>query len=181
MNRRPQKSKHYSGSLKILLLAGILKTIAARQIRKSTWLRRESLKKKNMTKSRLSLLSVHFVANEVKTECTFYLKFDFLSLYSLVLFRIGAVYRLMQVLIFVVERKTLGLLGNRLLFNSRKRTGTPEDFDKMVQIILETWRAFYMTVCSFLLQHAAGFFPCSLKGMEEVWIFFTASKRLNAS
>ena len=94
-------------------------------------------KKKNMTKSRLSLLSVHFVANEVKTECTFYLKFDFLSLYSLVLFRIGAVYRLMQVLIFVVERKTLGLLGNRLLFNSRKRTGTPEDFDKMVQIILE--------------------------------------------
>ena len=90
-----------------------------------------------MTKSRLSLLSVHFVANEVKTEYTFYLKFDFLSLYSLVLFRIGAVNRLMQVLIFVVERKTLGLLGNRLLFNSRKRTGTPEDFDKMVQIILE--------------------------------------------
>ena len=38
-----------------------------------------------------------------------------------------------------------------------------------------------MTVCSFLLQHAVGFFPFSLKGIKEVWIFFTASKRLNAS
>ena len=79
-----------------------------------------------------------FVANEVKTEYSFYLRFDFLSLHSLVLFRIGAVNRLMQVLIFVVERKKLGLLGSRLLFNSRKKTGTPEDFDRMAQIILET-------------------------------------------
>ena len=81
---------------------------------------------------------MHFVANEVKTEYSSYLKFDFLSLYSLVLFRIGAVNRLMLVLIFVVERKKPGLLGNRLLFNSRKRTGAYEDFDKMAQIILET-------------------------------------------
>ena len=81
---------------------------------------------------------MHFVTNEVKTEYTFYLKFDFLSLYSSVLFRIGVVNRLMQVLFFVAERKKPGLLGNRLLFNSRTRTGTPEDFDKMVQIILET-------------------------------------------
>ena len=81
---------------------------------------------------------MHFFANKAKTEYTFYLKFDFLSLYSLVLFRIGAVNRLMQVLIFVVERKKPGLLGNRLLFNSTKRTGTAEDFDKMVQIILQT-------------------------------------------
>ena len=81
---------------------------------------------------------MHFVANEVKTEYSFYLKFDFLSLYSLVLFRKGAVNRLMQVLIFVVERKKPCLLGNILLFNSRKRTGTPEDFDKKAQIILET-------------------------------------------
>ena len=81
---------------------------------------------------------MHLVANEVKTEYSSYLKFDFLSLYSLVLFRIGAVNRLMLVLIFVVERKKPGLLGNRLLFNSRKRTGTPEDFDRMAQIILET-------------------------------------------
>ena len=44
----------------------------------------------------------------------------------------------MQVLFFVVERKKPGLLGNRLLFTSRKRTGTPEDFDKMVLIILGT-------------------------------------------
>ena len=81
---------------------------------------------------------MHFVANDAKTEYTFYLKFDFLSRYSSVLFRIGAVNRLMQVLFFVVERKKPGLLGNRLLFNSRKRTGTPEDFDRMAQIILET-------------------------------------------
>ena len=81
---------------------------------------------------------MHFVANEVKTEYSSYLKFDFLSLYSSVLFRIGAVNRLMLVLIFVVERKKPDLLGNRLLFNSRKRTGAPEDFDKMAQIILET-------------------------------------------
>ena len=81
---------------------------------------------------------MHFVANEVKTEYSSYLKFDFLSLYSLVLFRIGAVDWLMQVLIFVVERKKHGLLCNRLLFNSRKRTGIPVHFDKMVQIILKT-------------------------------------------
>ena len=77
---------------------------------------------------------MHFVANDVKTEYTFYLKFDFLSRYSSVLFRIGAVNRLIEVLFFVVERKKPGLLGNRLLFNSRKTTGTPGDFDKMVQI-----------------------------------------------
>ena len=81
---------------------------------------------------------MHFVENEVKTEYSFYLKFDFLSLYGLVLFRKGAVNRLMQVLIFVVERKKPCLLGNRLLFNSRKRIGTPEDFDKMAQTIIET-------------------------------------------
>ena len=61
-------------------------------------------RKKNMTKSAsLRWASVvHFFANEAKTEYTFNLKFEFLSLYSLVLFRIGAVNRLMQVLIFVV-------------------------------------------------------------------------------
>ena len=58
---------------------------------------------------------VHFFTNEAKTEYTFYLKFDFLLFYSLVLFRIGAVNRLMQVLIFVLERKKSGLLGNKLL------------------------------------------------------------------
>ena len=111
---------------------------------------------------------MHFVANKVKTEYAFYLKFDILSLYSSVLFRIGEVNRLMQVLFFVVERKKPGLLGNRLLFNSRKRTGTPGDFEKMVQIYYKLEELFYMTVCSFLLQHAVGFFPFSLKGMEEV-------------
>ena len=118
--------------------------------KKKTWLKAASLRWAS---------GVHYVANEVKTEYTFYLKCDFLSLYSLVLFRIGAVNRLMQVLIFVVERKKLGLLGKRLLFNSRKRTGTLEDFDKIVQIILETWKALilydclplFVTTCSWLL------------------------------
>ena len=119
--------------LKILLPAAVLKAIAVRQIRKRSWLRRKS-KKKILTKS-ASLRwasGVHLFANEAKTEYTFYLKFDFLSLYSLVLFRIGAVNRLMQVLIFCRTTQKPGLLGNRLLFNSRKRTGTPEDFNKMV-------------------------------------------------
>ena len=103
--------------------------------KKKTWLKTASLRWAS---------GVHFVANKPKTEYTFYLKFDSF-LHSLVLFRIGAVNRLMQVVIFVVERKKPGLLGNTLLFNSRKRTGTPEDLDKMVQIILETSvKSFFM-------------------------------------
>ena len=102
INFRCQKSN--SGSLKILLPAGVLKTIAASQIRKSTWLRRKSIKTwLNPPFSAELASSVHFFTNEAKTEYTFYLKFDFLLFYSLVLFRIGAVNRLMQVLIFVLE------------------------------------------------------------------------------